>query len=129
MVWRPADGNETSAAYLVALKATRTPSIILLSRQNLPQLENSTIEHAVKGGYVVHEAGGSKAALTFVSTGSEVSICLEAAGLLAAKGLQARVVSLPCLEVFDAQSQEYKLGILPDGHPVLSVEVFSVRYQ
>lgn len=66
-VWRPADGNETSAAYLVALNAPHTPSVICLSRQNLPQLENSTIEAAAKGGYVVHEA--KDAALTLVSTG------------------------------------------------------------
>ena len=76
-VWRPADGNETSAAYYAALTRTRTPSILCLSRQNLPNLEASTIEHALKGGYVVHEVEGED--LTFVSTGSEVSIVLEAA--------------------------------------------------
>jgi len=56
--WRPADGNETSAAYAVALKSTHTPSILSLSRQNLPNLEGSTIEHASRGGYVVHEEVG-----------------------------------------------------------------------
>lgn len=123
--WRPADGNETSAAYLVALKAKTTPSVISLSRQNLPQLENSTIEHAVKGGYVVHEVEGE--ALTIVSTGSEVSIALEAAGILSKEGIKTRVVSLPCWRIFDAQPEEYKLSILRSGAPVLSVEAYSVR--
>ena len=68
--WRPADGNECSAAYLVAIKSRHTPSVLSLSRQNLPQLEGSTIEKAAKGGYVVHEV--EKEDLTIVSTGSEV---------------------------------------------------------
>ncbi len=124
MVWRPADGNETSAAYYVALTSKSTPSIIALSRQNLPQLENSTLEHAIKGGYVVHEA--EKADITLVSTGSEVSICVDAVKYLKDNhDITARVVSMPCCEVFEAQSKEYRLQILPDGVPALSVEVMS----
>jgi transketolase len=124
MVWRPADGNETSAAYYVAFTNKHTPSIICLSRQNLPQLENSTLEHAIKGGYVVHEV--ENAGLTLVSTGSEVSICIDAVKYLDEHHqIKARVVSLPCWEVFDAQSKEYRLSVLPDGIPILSVEVFS----
>lgn len=124
MVWRPADGNETSAAYYVALTSKHTPSIMALSRQNLPQLENSTIAHAIKGGYVVHEA--EKADITLVSTGSEVGICVEAVKYLKEQhNLTARVVSMPCFEVFDAQDKEYRLSILPDGIPSLSVEVMS----
>jgi transketolase len=124
MVWRPADGNETSAAYYVALTSKHTPSIIALSRQNLPQLENSTIGHAIKGGYVVHPA--EKADITLVSTGSEVGICVDAVKYLKEKhNLTARVVSIPCFEVFDAQPKEYKLSVLPDGIPSLSVEVMS----
>jgi transketolase len=124
MVWRPADGNETSAAYYVALTSKHTPSILALSRQNLPQLENSTIAHAIKGGYVVHEA--EKADITLVSTGSEVGICVDAVKYLKEKhSLTARVVSMPCFEVFDAQSKEYRLSVLPDGIPSLSVEVMS----
>ncbi|KAI0262899.1 transketolase [Gloeopeniophorella convolvens] len=121
--WRPADGNETSAAYLVALRSTGTPSILSLSRQNLPNLENSTIEHASKGGYVVHEEEGE--ALTIVSTGSEVSIALEAAGKLKAQGIKTRVVSLPCWLVFDQQPLEYRLSVLRGGAPVLSLEALS----
>ena len=124
MVWRPADGNETSAAYYVALTSKHTPSILALSRQNLPQLENSTIGHAMKGGYTVHEA--EKADITLVSTGSEVGICVDAVKYLKENhNLTARVVSIPCFEVFDAQSKEYRLSILPEGIPSLSVEVMS----
>lgn len=124
MVWRPADGNETSAAYYVALTSKSTPSIIALSRQNLPQLENSTLEHAIKGGYVVHQA--ENANITLVSTGSEVGLCVEAAKYLQDNHkITARVVSMPCWEVFDAQPKEYRLQVLPDGIPSLSVEVMS----
>lgn len=124
MVWRPADGNETSAAYYVALTSQETPSILALTRQNLPQLEGSTIENGIKGGYVALE--NKDAQITLVSTGSEVSLCLEAVKYLKDnKGVVARVVSMPCVEVFDAQPKEYKLSCIPDGIPALSVEVMS----
>lgn len=124
MVWRPADGNETSAAYYSALTAKHTPSILALTRQNLPQLQNSTIEAALKGGYVIQEA--PDAAITIVSTGSEVSLSIDAATYLKEKhGIAARVVSLPCWEVFDAQDKAYRLQVIPDGIPALSVEAAS----
>lgn len=124
MVWRPADGNETSAAYYIALISKHTPSVIALSRQNLPQLENSTIERAIKGGYVAVESEGAQ--VTLISTGSEVGICIDAVKYLKEKhNVVARVVSLPCWEVFDAQPKEYKLSVLPDGIPILSVEVMT----
>jgi len=121
--WRPADGNETSAAYLVALRSSETPSILSLSRQNLPNLENSSIEHAARGGYVVHEEESEH--LTIVATGSEVSIALEAAGKLIAQGIRTRVVSLPCWLVFDQQPQDYRLSVLRSGAPILSLEALS----
>lgn len=124
MVWRPADGNETSAAYYMALTSHSTPSIIALTRQNLPHLERSTIQDAIKGGYVAVEA--DNADLTLVSTGSEVSLCIEAVKYLKDEHkITARVVSLPCFEVFDAQSKEYRLQCLPDGIPSMSVEPMS----
>ncbi|RHZ54445.1 transketolase tktA [Aspergillus thermomutatus] len=124
MVWRPADGNETSAAYYSAITAKHTPSVLALTRQNLPQLENSTIEAALKGAYPVVEA--PNAAVTLISTGSEVSICIEAATYLKEKhNVVARVVSVPCFEIFDAQPKEYRLKVLPDGIPVMSVEALS----
>ncbi|RVD83910.1 uncharacterized protein DFL_005682 [Arthrobotrys flagrans] len=118
-----ADGNETSAAYYVALTSHHTPSVLCLSRQNLPQLENSTIANAIKGGYIVHE--DEEADVTLISTGSEVGICVDAIKTLAADGIKARVVSLPCWEVFDTQDKEYRLSVLPDGIPILSVEVYT----
>jgi len=124
MVWRPADGNECSAAYYVALTSTGTPSLLALTRQNLPQLENSTIENGIKGGYVALE--DKSAQITLVATGSEVSLALEAAKFLKDnKSVAARVVSLPCWEVFDAQPKDYKLSVIPDGIPSLSIEVMS----
>jgi len=121
--WRPADGNETSAAYLVSLESKHTPSVLSLSRQNLPNLENSSIELASKGGYVIHEEQGED--LTIVSSGSEVGIAVEAAGKLKAEGFKTRIVSLPCWSVFDKQSAEYKLSILRSGAPILSLEALS----
>ncbi|KAI8676435.1 Transketolase [Fusarium sp. Ph1] len=106
-VWRPADGNETSATYLVSLKSMSTPSILALSRQNLPQLRGSSVEKASRGGYVVSEPDSS-ADITLVGTGSE-----------------AHVVSLPCWEVFDAQSEDYKRSVLGSGVPSLSVKALS----
>jgi transketolase len=89
-------------------------------------MENSTIERASKGGYVLHEEEAEQ--LTIVATGSEVSIALEAAGKLLAQGIRTRVVSLPCWLVFDQQPQDYRLSVLRSGAPILSLEALSVRY-
>ncbi len=124
--WRPADGNETSAAYYVAVTSESTPSILSLSRQNLPNLAGSTIERAVRGGYVVQEE--SNEALTIVSSGSEVTIALDAAAKLGAEGIKTRVVSLPCWLVFDQQPEEYRLSVLRSGAPILSLEALSVSF-
>ena len=124
MVWRPADGNETSAAYYVAITSKSTPSVIALTRQNLPQLELSTIQNAIRGGYVAVES--ENAHITIVSTGSEVSLSIEAVKYLKDHHqITARVVSIPCFEVFDKQSKEYRLKCIPDGIPALSVEPMS----
>ena len=122
-VWRPADGNETSAAYKQSILAAHTPSILALSRQNLPQLAGSSIDKASKGGYVAIEA--ENANVTLVASGSEVSIAIEAAELLKAQNVVARVVSLPCFELFDQQPREYQLAVFPDGAPIISVEAYS----
>jgi len=122
-VIRPADGNEVSAAYLQALTSKTTPSVICLSRQNLPQLEGSSIEKALKGGYILHDEPNLK--LIFVATGSEVSLCVEAAKILKEEGIPSRVVSLPCMSVFDAQDEAYRNEVLPKGIPILSVEAAS----
>ncbi|KAG8217436.1 transketolase [Butyriboletus roseoflavus] len=122
--WRPADGNETSASYMVAIQSRETPSILSLSRQNLPNLEGSTIERAARGGYVLYEVDG-KEDLTIVSSGSEVPIALEAASMLKNEGFRVRVVSLPCWSRFDKQDKEYRLSVLRSGAPILSLEALS----
>ncbi|KAJ2930080.1 hypothetical protein H1R20_g6992, partial [Candolleomyces eurysporus] len=121
--WRPADGNETSAAYKVAIESEKTPSVLSLTRQNLPQLVGSTIDRAVLGGYVLVEEENED--LTIVSSGSEVSIAIEAAKKLKEQGIKTRVVSLPCWLVFDQQPLEYRLSVLRSGAPILSVEASS----
>ncbi|ODQ82173.1 hypothetical protein BABINDRAFT_158822 [Babjeviella inositovora NRRL Y-12698] len=124
MVWRPADGNETSAAYKQALESKHTPSVIALSRQNLPQLEGSSIAKASRGGYTLVEK--ADADIILISTGSEVSLAVEASKFLEeTKGIKAGVVSLPDFHTFDQQSHDYRLSVLPDGVPILSIEVMS----
>ncbi|CCK68589.1 transketolase TKL2 KNAG_0B01420 [Huiozyma naganishii CBS 8797] len=122
-VWRPADGNETNAAYKAAIEAKGSPSIIALSRQNLPQLEGSCKDKSTKGAYVVQDVENPD--LIIASTGSEVHLCIEAAKILASKPspIKVRVVSMPDFMTFDCQSEEYRVSVLPDGIPILSVEV------
>lgn len=137
-VYRPADGNETSAAYASALMHPGRPAIIALSRQNLPQLPGSSLEKAMRGGYTVFDttdaSGGAdaaapgKPALVVIATGSEVSIAIDGAKRLAASsGARVAVASFPCLEVFEAQSAEYRRAVLVEGVPTLSIEAAAVR--
>ncbi|KAJ2818750.1 Transketolase [Coemansia erecta] len=125
--FRPADGNEVSAAYIAALQHTDRPSVLSLTRQNLPQLEGSSVEQALKGGYTLQTLGaGSKPDLIIAGTGSETSIAVDTAKLLADKqGLTVKVVSMPCLELFSAQSDEYRHSVLTPGVPSISVEALS----
>ncbi|ORZ03901.1 transketolase [Syncephalastrum racemosum] len=124
LTFRPADGNEVSGSYMCALKDTSKPSIFSLSRQPVPNLEGSSIENVAKGGYVLQDKPGYKVIL--VGTGTETSIAVEGAQLLASKGIPARVVSMPCTELYDAQSDEYKQSVLTPGVPVVSVEALGV---
>lgn len=123
-VWRPADGNEVSAAYKSALESTSTPHILALSRQNLPQLQGSSIEKASKGGYTLVDSGAN-ADLIIAASGSEVAIAVEAAKKLSESGKKVNVVSLPDFLTFDKQSKEYQLSVLPNGVPIISFEVLS----
>lgn len=121
--WRPAEGNETSAAYASALKSSGTPSVLALSRQNVPSVRGTSLSGAAKGAYVVRDI--PNAAVTLVATGSEVTVALDAAvNNLAAQGVPARVVSMPCWEVFAEQSAEYKRATI-GALPVVSVEAYS----
>ncbi|RLV93990.1 Transketolase 1 [Spathaspora sp. JA1] len=122
-VWRPADGNETSAAYLAAVETTSHPTIIALTRQNLPQLDGSSIEIASKGGYTVVKQNNPD--VIIVASGSEVSLSVDASKRLATEGIKANVVSLPDFFTFDKQTLDYRLSVLPDGVPIMSVEVMS----
>ena len=92
---RPADGNETSGAYLFAISAKGRPSVLALARQDLPQLEGSSVEKTMKGGYVLQEVQGAQ--VTLVGTGSETSLCVDAAQLLLKEhGVKVGLVFLYC---------------------------------
>jgi len=121
-VMRPADGNETSACWRIALTSQSTPSAILLSRQNLPILSPSYApgHPAERGGYVLRDADGFRAVI--LATGSEVELAVEAAALLAQKGTPVRVVSLPSWHTFERQDEVYRRSVLPAGVPTVSVE-------
>ena len=108
-VFRPCDGIETVAAFKFAL-ADNNPSAIVLSRQNLPLLGN--VEKALKGGYVLEDCEG-KPDVMLIASGSEVEICVKAKAELSKLNISARAVSLPCMELFDSQSKEYKNSVLP----------------
>ncbi|MBQ8394934.1 MAG: transketolase [Clostridia bacterium] len=109
-VYRPADGKETAAAWVSALSGNE-PTVLVLSRQNLPQYENSG-KVALKGGYVLEDCVGTPDVL-LIGTGSEVELCVKAKAALAEKGVKARVVSMPCFEEFEKQSAAYKESVLP----------------
>lgn len=120
---RPADGLETSASYIAALKSKKRPTVLALSRQNLPQLEGSSIEKALKGAYVLSDCEGTPD-LILTASGSEVELIVNAQKQL---NMKVRVVSFPSWELFEEQSQEYKESVFTPGVPVLSVEAGSTN--
>ena len=109
-VYRPADGAETACAWLSALSGT-SPTAIVLTRQALPQYANSG-KNALKGGYVLEDCDGEPDVL-LIASGSEVELCVNAKAALAEKNVKARVISMPCFEEFEKQSEEYKESVLP----------------
>jgi transketolase len=111
-VIRPADGNETSGAYKVAVANRKAPTLMAFSRQGLPQLAGSSIDAVAKGAYVLSDSDGTPD-LILIGTGSEVSLCVQAADALKAEGKQVRVVSMPSWELFDAQDEAYRESVLP----------------
>jgi transketolase len=121
-VIRPADANESAQAFRIAIERDG-PTALILSRQNLPVIEG-TDERAAeleKGAYVL-VAGSDEPDVVLIGTGSEVSLCVDAAQILAAEGVTARVVSMPSWELFDEQDDDYQDEVLGPGAPVLSVE-------
>jgi transketolase len=121
LVLRPADGNETSAAWKVALERDSGPTALVLTRQGLPQIcpaENGLEQ----GAYVVKETSGGNPQVVIIATGSEVSIAMEALEQLDSQDLKGRVVSMPSWELFDAQSEVYRNSVLPPEIPRLAIE-------
>jgi transketolase len=120
VVWRPADGIETALAWAWCVQHATGPAALALTRQKLPALARPSgfaLETVWKGAYVVREPA-RKPDVVLLATGSEVSLSVDAAGKLEADGVAARVVSAPCLELFDAQGA----ALLPEGTPVVGVE-------
>jgi transketolase len=109
-VYRPADGKETAAAWVSAMSGNE-PTVLVLTRQNLPQYENSG-KVALKGGYVLEDCDGEPDVL-LIGTGSEVELCVKAKAVLSEQGVNARVVSMPCIEEFEKQPATYKASVLP----------------
>ncbi len=109
-VYRPADGKETAAAWISALSG-KEPTALVLTRQALPQYKKSG-ENALKGGYVLEDCDGDPDVL-LIASGSEVELCVKAKAVLAGKGIQARVVSMPCIEEFEKQHPGYKNLVIP----------------
>ncbi|HAG80129.1 MAG TPA: transketolase [Cyanobacteria bacterium UBA12227] len=114
LVIRPADGNETSGAYKVAVEAANQnrPTLMAFSRQALPQLEGSSIDAVTKGAYILSDSEGTPD-IILIGTGSETPLCVEAATKLRAEGKKVRVVSMPCWELFDEQDADYRESVLP----------------
>jgi len=121
-VWRPADPVETAVAWGLSIERDDGPSALLLSRQALPFVSRSDaqVEAIRRGGYVVRDAGDARCAI--VATGSELGLALAARDLLAADGIEVRVVSMPSTSVFDRQDADYKRRVLPEAMPRVAVE-------
>lgn len=112
--FRPADATETAAAWYYAITNKKTPTALALTRQNLPQLAGSSKE-ALKGGYVIADSKKDIPDAIIMASGSEVSLSIEAKEALAKEGIDVRVVSMPCMDVFEQQSKEYKELVLPSA--------------
>ncbi|WP_373717218.1 transketolase [Roseateles sp.] len=127
-VWRPADTTETVVAWTMALGNAQRPSLLALSRQNLPYAPKSNVDEIAKGAYVLAEPTDvgfkkNKAKAVIIATGSEVQLALRAQEQLALDGIPVRVVSMPSTNVFDRQDKAYKKDVLPKGLPRVAVEM------
>jgi len=122
-VIRPADANETAHAFRIAVDSDG-PTALILSRQSIPVLRGTAeaFEGVRRGAYVLQDPTGAAARVVLIGTGSEVSVCIDAAELLAEDGIPARVVSFPSWELFALQEERYHDEVLPPGVPKLAVE-------
>ena len=125
-VWRPADTVETIVAWAAALERRDGPSSLVFTRQNCAFVDRDEIDAdaMARGGYVAAEApaGEGEADVILLATGSEVELAMKARAELAARNVQARVVSMPCADVFDRQDAEWRTKVLTPGKPVLAIE-------
>ncbi|HEY0877730.1 MAG TPA: transketolase [Zeimonas sp.] len=121
-VWRPCDAVETASAWAAAIARDDGPAALLFSRQALPFVPRSRaqVDAILRGGYVLREAAAPAAVL--IATGSEVSLALQARERLAAEGIDVRVVSMPCTNVFDRQDDAYRRAVLGTGAPRIAIE-------
>jgi transketolase len=125
VVLRPADANETAAAWTVALERVNGPTALLLSRQGLPVLKAAReigTEGVARGAYVLADAEAGAPAVVVIATGGEVTLAIDAAAELAGRGINARVVSMPSWELFADQTEDYQRQVLPPEVPRLAVE-------
>ncbi|WP_226087445.1 transketolase [Mesobacillus sp. S13] len=115
-VIRPADGNETAAAWKLSIESTKTPTALVLTRQNLPTIKDTdknAYEGVSKGAYVISPAGKDTADALILAAGSEVGLAVKAQEALASEGIDAAVVSMPSWDRFEQQSKEYKESVIP----------------
>ena len=112
LVIRPGDGNETSGAYQVAITNRKRPTVLFLSRQAMANQANSTAAAVAKGGYVLEDSTGTPE-LILIGSGTELELCTNAAAELRAAGKNVRVVSMPCVELFEEQDAAYRESVLP----------------
>ncbi|NBU60090.1 MAG: transketolase, partial [Betaproteobacteria bacterium] len=122
-VWRPCDTMESAAAWVAAVERNDGPSSLVFSRQNLPFVSADTDPaHIRKGGYVLAESGTGKLNVVLIATGSEVELAMKAREALAQTGVGARVVSMPCCDVFDRQPPAWRNEVLPANVPRVAIE-------
>lgn len=126
--WRPCDTVETAVAWGQAVRNRKIPSVLVLSRQNLPYFERTQDQIAgiAKGAYVLKDAADARAVL--IATGSEVQLAMQAAEALAQKNIAVRVVSMPSTDVFDKQDAAYRDSVLPSGLPRVAIEAAASDY-
>src|SRR5437762_1016822 len=116
LVFRPADANEVAETWRYVMQLRRDPAVLILSRQALPTLDRSVVAPAsevARGAYVLIDAGDGEPDVILIATGSEVALALSARDELGGEGVRARVVSMPCSELFDRQPQAYRDEVLP----------------
>ena len=136
MVWRPCDAIETAQAWISAIENQSGPTVLALSRQDLPHCKRNetTLGNVRRGGYVLldltNQSQGDELVLDalIIATGSEVQLALTTAKQLHKEGLSVRVVSMPCVELFDQQSQDYQSSVLPQNVPIFAVEAGVGQY-